>query len=316
MHLLVDSYRTAGVFAHLQVVVFLGGALWAFACAVFLGLRWRVPPLLATAPLFLVPLVVAVGATFGYAEATDAAGQSDPAARATLMAAGLSGGMSQGWFGLLAVPVAGLFGVGGLAAGIRGPREWGAPALVFAVALLTALLPIAGLFADVPLPLVAARVLLYGLGVVPLALATANAHRAGNGPEGGMVAAAAWVAVVGAGELATLTYGWVQGFQALAYVDPASRAALVETMSSEMGDQGTLAWIVFTLSAVPALICALRSGPEATEAEILAGDASPSPMRSLGRILAFGVWPLWAFAIAATSPAAVLVTMGSLPHKG
>ncbi len=309
MYSVVDTYRQAGIFAHLHLLVFVGGALWALVCAVLLGLRWRVPPILAVAPLCVVPLLIGSGSMWAYDVTTDAASQVDPASRATIMAAGLAEGMSQGWFGLLAVPVAGVLALGGLAAGVRAPRRWVVPVVVFGVAGLTALLPLVGLVQYTPIGWVLGRMFLYGLGVVPLALATANDHTKHNGPEGGMVAAAAWVTLVGACELALQTYGWTLGFAALANVDPEQRNMVLAAMSAEIGAQATLGWVLFALAGVPAVIVAFRSGPPLTEEEIMNGESSPSPGRTLGRVLALLVWPLWAFAMAANAPGSVIDTL-------
>lgn len=303
------TFREAGVFGFLQLGHFFAGGLWALVCAVLLAMRKRVPPVIAIAPLLVAPLLATIGAMVADSQISAALVNADPAQRATLMAAGMAETLAQGWFALLAVPIAMLLGVAGLSAGVRAPRAWGVPVLVFLVATFTAVLPVAGLFYGASPPSVLARVMLYGLGAVPLALATVCAHPKGNGPEGGMVAASAWVSVIAASELAALSSGWSAGFRALAYADAEQKATLLGHLSTEMGGQATLAWVIFALSAVPALVCAMRSGPEPTEEEIMAGEASPSPWRSVGRFVALAVWPAWAFAFLSLDPSAAIAAL-------
>lgn len=303
------AFQEAGFFAFVQVALALAGGLWALVCAVLLGIRWRVPPVVAIAPLMAVPALVALGASWNQAQVDDALAFADPAQRAALMAAGVAGTLAQGWLGILAVPVAFVLAMGGLVAGMRAPRSWGVPALVFVGAAFTALVPVVGFAFDASLPGIVVRVLLYGFAAIPLALSTASDHRRGNGLEGGMVAAAAYVTLVGACELAAVSAAWAEGFRALAAVDPAKKAEIVRVLVDEVGDQATLAWALLALAGVPALICALRSGREPTEAEILEGEASPSPWRSLARFLGLAVWPAWALAFLATSPAGALETI-------
>lgn len=312
MDSVLTTFQEAGAFAFVHLAVAALGGLWALVCAVLLAMRWRVPPIVAVAPLILAPFVVAVGASWSASQVTEALAYADPAQRAALQAAGISGTLAQAPFGLLAVPVAFLLAVGGLAAGLRAPRRWGVPALVFLVAGLTALLPAIGLAFEASLPSVVARVLLYGLAAIPLALSTASDHRRSNGLEGGMVAAAAYVAFVGATELSVVSGAWAQGFSALAMVDPDMRGKILAALSEEVGAQGTLAWAMFVVAGVPAVVCAFRSGPELTEAEILDGEASPSPWRSLARLLALGVWLAWALAFVAASPGDAIETIALL----
>jgi hypothetical protein len=313
MSSLLMTFREAGTFGYLQVALLFAGGLWALVCAVLLGLRWRVPPVLAIGPLVAVPLLIGVASLVNEAAIASAITSADPAYRATLVAAGVAETLSQGLLGVLVLPVAGLLGIGGLAAGVRGPRTWVVPGVVFAVAGLTALLPALGLLVHASAPLAIGRVLLYGTFVIPLALATVTAHPGRNGPEGGMVAAAAWMSLVAACELATLSAAWYRGFGALAMVDAGSRAVIVESLVSEVGTQGTFAWFTFALAAVPALLVGFRSAPDPTEAEIMTGLTSPSPYRSVGRFLALVVWPAWAFAYLCLDPSdtlRVLMTTG------
>lgn len=309
MHRLIMTFQEAGAFGYLQVALLVAGGLWALVCAVLLGLRWRVPPVVAVAPLLAVPLLIGIAAIVNGAAIEDALTNADPAQRAALLAAGLAETLAQGTMGILVVPVAALLGLGGLVAGVRSPRAWVVPAVVFGVAGLTALLPAVGVLFDASVPLAIGRVLLYGLFVVPLALATANAHPGSNGPEAGMVAAAAWVSLVAAGELAALVSGWTQGFGALAMVDPGNRARVIDVLLVEMSTLTTFAWFTFALAGVPALLAGLRTGADPTEEEILGGQTSPSPGRWVGRFLALAVWPAWAFAYLCLDPADDLGTI-------
>jgi hypothetical protein len=73
-----------------------------------------------------------------------------------------------------------------------------------------------------------------------------------------------------------------------------------------LGDQSSISWFIFVMAAIPIAVCSFRSGPTPTDEEILAGDASPSPWRSLAASLAFAVWLLWAFALNSLNPETLL----------
>lgn len=127
-------FQSAGIFGWLQLgLMFLGG-LWALVCAVLLAMRWRVPPIVAVAPLLAVPALLCGGASWSEAAVADALVNADPSMRVMLLAVGTSEIVSQGLLAPLVVPVAALLAAGGLAAGVRAPRTWGSPAAVFAIA--------------------------------------------------------------------------------------------------------------------------------------------------------------------------------------
>lgn len=302
MHEIVYRVQAAGVAGYVQVFGLFAGTFWALVCTVFLALRWRVPPVIATVPLVLPALVAIGGAMWGEATIANALVFASADMRAVLTARGVAEVLSNGLLALLALPAAMLLGLGGLAAGIRAPRAWGLPVGTFLLTGFVALLPLVGFFYGVEAGLIIPRVLVYGLGVVPVALALANGHPAHNGPEGGMNAAAAFACVVGASELAALSFGWQAGFIELASVQTGRKAEVLGALAAELGGRSTLAWLILLLAGLPSVFAAFRGGPTLTAEEILAGYANASPWRGLGRFLGLGVWLAWALAMVALDP--------------
>lgn len=302
-------FREAGFIAWFQLFGLFAGGLWALVCGGLLAARWKVPPIVGVLPLGLVPFTAILGTWAGQSSIDAALGNVEPSQRAMLLAAGVAELLAQGWFGLVAVPAALLLGFGGLAAGIRAPRAWGMPAGVFLLLGLVALLPVLGFFWGASPAWVIGRVLLYGLAVIPVALSTANAHPASNGPEGGVTATLAFASVVAATELACLSASWASGFGALATVDPEQRATVLSFLQTEVGAQTNLAWVLLLLASLPAFFAVFRSGPTLTEEEILAGHAGAAPGRSAGRLLALGVILLWFGAFLAFDASDALATI-------
>lgn len=302
-----QTLQASGVAAYVQIGLLLPALVWALVCAVLVGMRWKVPPIVAGAPLFVVPLVHLIGATWAFGRVEDALVVIEPARRASLLAAGVSEMLGLSWFGLGVLPVAFVLAVGALAAGVRGPRAWGVPAITLLVAGATALLPAFSLLFHASLPAVALRVPLYGLCAIPFALAVATAEPKRNGPEAGMLAAMAWISLVGSVELAHAASLWRAGFAALANVDPGQRGELLAALVEEVGTQQTFGWILLFLAALPAVAVAFRPTPPMTDEEISAGNVTPSPWRSVGRVLGLGLWVLWAVAWGASSPVSALM---------
>lgn len=304
---MLETLKSAGVFSILQILLFLGSGLWVLVCAVFLGLRRQVPPLITGLPLMALPFLISVGALWNYGHYNNLAiHATDSAERASALGLGLTGGLAQGWFGILAFPLAFVVGIGGLVAGFRPPRTWLSPVLVFLTTAFTALLPLLMFFYEATFASVLIRVFVYGLCVIPLALSMSNAHPKGNGPEGGMSAAIAWVSTVGACELLLRNYAWESAISAINSETASGRTALIKGNIEILGNQNSISWFIFVMAAIPIAVCSFRTGPTPTDEEILAGDASPSPWRSLAASLAFAVWLLWAFALNSLNPETLL----------
>lgn len=303
-------FRDAGVFSWFHLLLAGGGLLWALIVAVLLALRWKVPPFLGTAPLAAVPFLLIVGAWWSNRGIEAALGGAEPSTRATLLAAGLSELLNQAVMPLLSLPTAILLGLGGLAAGVRAPRRWGAVVGIFLLAGLTAILPLSGffLYGDTMWVLITTGVLV--LGVLPLALSFAHNHPAHNGPEAGITAAAAWLNVVATLPLAMTTSSWSRGFAALASVDPAQRGKIVTALTEEVGAFSTVAWLMLVLGAIPLAVAVFRPAPELTEEEVMRGDGRATPWRSLGGVLVIGLWVLWLIAWISLDPSSQLTRIG------
>lgn len=304
----------AGWVGWAQIVVAAGGLVWALVAAVLLGLRWKVPPFVATAPLFLHGLLLAVAGLVASSQ-MDTQGV-EPAVKASFVASAVAMVIHNHTLAIAALPSALVLLLGGAAAGVRGRRAWGAPVLVALVGIAAALMPVAGLFQQVPLPLVVIRVGLYGIALIPLVGALAGANSLDNSREGGLVAAAAFATVVAVGESLTIGQLWNTGFRALAVVAGSDKGAFLKAMIAELQGYGTLAGIVLALAAVPAVVALLRPPVDLTEEEILSGATSPSTMRWLGGALALTVPLVWGAAFVAAAPVGLMTQVAALYTSG
>ncbi len=317
MQTILETFKAAGAFSFLQLFGMFLSLIWCLVPAVLLGMRWKVPPLVSTLPLFLFPLVASMGASWSWSN-LQSASRAAPEERAMAISYGMAQTLAHPELLLLAIPASMILGVGGLIAGFRPPRAWLAPAGVFLSGGLLACLPMIGalsLLADVHLaglstwesvPLALLRTVLYLAGLIPLTLSAANAHPHGNGPEGGTTAAIAWIGFVGAVELSTGAIHWGGLFSMLAALPDEKRAATLRTIITVASTQVTFRWFALLLAGVPALMSVLREGPELTEKEILTSSVNPSPWRTLGRFLALGVWLAWMLALWSCTPVPAL----------
>jgi hypothetical protein len=301
MDALLMTLHEAGFGAYLQLFALFGGSLWALICAVLLGLRWKLPPMVATFPLGMSALC-AIAATLVATAGVHGNEQADPSVRATILASAIATPLALGTLTVCNVPVAALLGLGGLAAGIRAPRAWVIPILLTLFTSGVALLPLAGFAFGLPWWTVLGRVLVYGLGGWIVALASVNAHVRGNGPEGGMTAAVAYACVVVLGEIAASAFAWSDTFAHVAVSAPAERVVLLDRVTENAGYQRLVSWLTIVLAALPLLPTAFRRGPPLTEEEALSGLATPAPWRTLARWGAVGAWLLWVLAFIELDP--------------
>lgn len=285
-------------------VLLLGGLVWAAICAVLIAMKWKVPPVVATAPLLVHGLYVAGVALWATRES--ARFGDDPAQSATLTAYALSTQLAQGSAAVSVLPTAGVLLLGGLFAGVQGRRAWGAPAFVFVLASVAALLPLVGLLQYADTAFTLGRVVLYGLCVLPLAAALAGAHPLDNSREGGLVATVAFATLVASVELLVVSSAWSNVVRALASVSPESKAELVTAAVAEIGANSTLGWVVTGLATMPAVVALLRPAADLTDEEVLAGNVSPSGLRWFGGALALLVPLVWAAARLCADPAPLL----------
>lgn len=303
----MQSVAEAGPLVLGHGVLLVGGLLWAAVCAVLLAMRWKVPPIVATAPLLAQALYSAGGAMWVTREG--ARFGADPSQSAALTASAVAQQLGLGSASVAALPIAAVLIFGGLAGGVRGRRGFGAPAFALLLGLVAAALPLAGILQHGSLPFALGRAVLYGLAAVPVALALLGAHPQDNSRESGLVATVSFAAMVMSVEVLYASQQWTQAFAALAGASPESKKSLVEMVSVEIGSLGTLGWVAFALASGTAVIALLRPAADLTDEEVMAGDVSPSGARWLGGALALVVPLAWAAARLATDPSALLLSI-------
>lgn len=303
-----DMIAEAGVGGWLQGGLLVLGLLWSLVVAVLLGLRWKIPAVLAVAPLLAHAFAAALGASMAASGSTEI-GMADPSQRAMLYAMGISGTLTNGTLVAAALPSALLLSLGALAAGVRGPRQFGAPIAALLCCGITALLPTLSIVWDGSVPFAAGRLALYGLATFPTALAFCGAHPRTNAREASIVAAASWTTLVAVGEMMTLANAWSHGFRAMAVIDPESKGEMLGLFLGEVAPLQTLGFVTVVASAIPMLIAFFRPDIELTEDEVLSGSISTSPVRSIGAFLAAFTPLAWLLAMWSCSPADMLASM-------
>lgn len=305
---MISLLQEAGPFAWVQLVVAAGGALWALVAAGMLAAKWKVPPVVALAPLFVQPMSAWAGTMYASYQMSGMNG-FDPSQRAMVIAMSISQIIGMGTLTLVVIPVAAILGLGGLGGGVRAPRRWGPAFLAFFSCILVALLPLWSLAYEASFPLVLGRLLLYGLCSVPVAASMLSAHPNSNGREASVVAGGAWFSTVAACEIAAVSSAWSQGFSALAVVDPGAKEEILKTLSAEIGGQAMVGWVLVLAAAVPMVLALARSSTELTEEELLTANVNPSPMRAIGQGLALGLVIAWGLAFWSTDPSEILMAL-------
>jgi hypothetical protein len=298
MQLLLET----GPLGYAQLALTVGGLLWALVCAVLYGLRWKVPAVVAVAPLGAHALLIIVGTLWSASRVNEAVLMADPSMRATMMAAGIAETLGHGQLAIAAVPAAALLLLAGLFSGVRGTRAYGAPAVAFLCATLAAGLAAASLTAHAEVPLALARALIYAMAAIPLAAALAGRHAQDSSREGGLVAAVSFATLVAACESMGLARGWSMGFRAIAMADPAAKKTIVESFAGEMSSIAVFSWAAMAFALAPVVVALLRPSADLTEEEVMSGNISPSGARWLGNVLALGVPLLWAAAVLTADP--------------
>lgn len=299
---MVRMIAEAGIGGWLQVGLLALGLLWSLVVAVLVGIRWKVPAVVAVAPLLAHAFAAALGASLAGNGALTAM-NADPAQRATMYAASIAGTISNGTLASAAIPSAMLLALGAVAAGVRGPRRFGAPIGVILFCGITAMMPALSMVWNGSLPLAAGRLVVYGLAAFPTAMAFCGAHPRTNAREASIIAAAAWTTLVAVGEMATLASGWTRGFNGIAMMGTADKGAVVNQFLAEMSPLQTLGMITLAVSAVPMVIAFFRADIELTAEEVLSGSVSNSPVRSIGAFLAALTPLVWLLAMWSCSPA-------------
>lgn len=306
---LVVWIRETGWVAWVQIVLLLGGLAWSVVCAALLGMRWRVPAIVACAPLVATPLVGAVAGSFAGRTLDGVIRSADPAQRAVLMAAGTAEILHGAVMLAVVVPSAMILGLGAAAGGVRPPRGWGAPVVAFLLTALLAILPFADLFYNASAGGVVLRVLLYGLGVIPVTMSMVNNGMQTNGKEASATAGFALFSLVTATELAVDSTAWIDVFSAIANADPSSKATILQGAAAEIGARGWLGNVRIGLSLAVLLLGVFRGVAQPTEEEILAGNFNPSPARTLASVATLAGPLFWIMAILALDPSGTMAKL-------
>ena len=304
--------QDGGPVVWIQGILLLGGLLWSLGCAVLLALRWKVPPVIATAPLFAHAITAAAAASYGGNEAALALISADSSQRASLLAYAISSVLMSGVYAPAAVFSAGVLGVGAMVGGLRGPKWWGLPVVSILVFGFVALLPVVSVFFAAPIPLALGRVAMYGACAIPAGLAMAGAHPNQNGRESGVIAGVCFLTLVATSEIAVISLSWVQGFAALAAADPSSKMLLLAALQAELAPLRNLAWAAMVISTLPAVLALFRAPMPLTDEEIMTSSVNPSGMRWFGSLLALLLLPLWAIVFASVDPSGIMEDLGKV----
>lgn len=295
-----------GVTLSVYTVLVVGGVLWSLVCAVLLAMKWKVPPVLATAPLFAHAAAVASLATYAHSQAVTAAATAIPDQKALLLSMAVAQFLSAGLLAPTVIFSAGILGLGALIGGLRGPKWWGLPILSILVFGVAALVPILSVFFDAPFATALGRTVLYGVCAIPAGLAMAGAHPNQSGREAGVVAGVAFVTLVASVEISVLSSAWMRGFAAIALADPSSKIQILAAMQTEMVPLRNAASAAVFLAAVPAALALFRAPMPLSDEEIMNSSVSPSGMRWFGSMLALLLVPLWAITLMAADPTETL----------
>ncbi len=304
----MSFFAEAGWVGWVQVATCVLGLLWTLVCAVLLGLKWKVPAVLATAPLALHALLVIVSAMVG-GSAIDSVVGLDASQRATVYAYGIAQVLAGGALAAVVLPSAMLLGLGGAAGGARAPRGYGAPVVAFLACGLAAILPLGGLFFYASVPFAVAKLLLLGMGAFPVALSLLGNGQNSNARESSVATTIAYFSVAAALELADRSSSWLKVFSAIANADPEAKATLMVAAAEEIASVSRFGWMSLALAFVPILAAVLRPAAELSEEELMTGQVNPSGFRIIGTGLALVVPLLWFAALLAADPSAAMLKM-------
>ncbi len=301
--------QEAGALAWVHLALTAFGLFWAIIMCALYGMRWKVPPVVALAPLGAHALLVIAGIMWGMSRVTSALegiGSGEPELRATLLAAGFAEVLAHAQLAAAAVPTAVTMLVAGLLSGCRGTRAWGVPVAIAAITFLVVGAIAASLSQYGDTVLVLGRVVLYGGAGLATAAALSGHHRLDSSREGGIVAAVSFAVLVAAGESMVMGSGWARLLGALAPIDSASRAAGFAAGSEELQALYTFSWVAICVAVAPSIIALLRPAAELTVAEVMMPNNSPSGMRWFGGALGLLIPALWVGALIAAGPADIL----------
>jgi hypothetical protein len=293
MNSVLMLFRESGWGAYLQLGLFMMATLWTLICTVLLGMRWKVPALIATLPLGLHALGAIAAMSAAQSITLAAAKNVDGATRATILAAGMSEGLGNGVLLGLAIPSAMLLGLGGAVGGARGSRSFGAPVLAFLICGLIAVFPVAELLYEGSILSIGTRLMLYGVGAIIVSVAMLGNDGRVGARESSLSAALSFFVVVSASEIVVGSMECRELFAALAGISREGRAELVGGLMEPLQGRSTLRWVSMFLAILPVVVAWLRPSVERTEQQLLNEPDPETPMRGAGHLLALGLIPLW-----------------------
>lgn len=303
-----DSLRAGGGWAYAQLGLGALGFGWCALCALLLAFRWKVPALIATAPLALhAALAVA-----GTGSATAPAGATEAEA-ANVVAQGISQTLASGAMAIAALPSAMVLALGAAIGGARGTRAYTAAGLAFLGLGGLALAQLAGGVLGGSLGQAAAKALLYCGGVLPVALALLGNGERSNARESSIAATVAFASGVASVEALSGSMSWSRVLSAVASVDHDAKGRLLAAAAEEIAVPSSLGLAMFGLAGLFVLVAIFRPAAERSREEIMQGRVDGSPLRGIGNGLAIVTVLAWFAALLATDVSGVV---GSIAAGG
>jgi hypothetical protein len=296
-----DSLRTGNAWAYAQLALGTLGFFWCALCALLLAMRWKVPALVATAPLLLHALIV-VGGT---GSPVPPPGLTD-AEKVMVLVEAIAQTLASGTLGVLALPSAMVLALGAAIGGARGPRSYTAAVLAFLGLGGLALAQVAGGFLGGSIVHAIAKALLYTGGALPVAIALLGNGERNNARESSITATVAFASAVAAVETLSRSLSWSAVLAAVASADPKSKGEILGLAAREIAVPSNLGLALFGLAGVFVLVAVFRPAAELSREEIMQGRVDGSPLRPLGNGLAIVTVLAWFAALLATDVSGVI----------
>lgn len=278
MNDVIRLFQDAGALAYLQLAVTLPLLIVALGCAVAVGLGRRVPPAVAALACGVSPLVALVGLQLDRSQVNAALPFIAASDLGIVRAMGEAEALANPQLAVLAALGGGAWVLGAVFGGVRAPRSYGVPAvqLVLSLAAIGAL-ALAAVWAG-SLTQLAGCGLLTVLAV-GLALASANAQRAGGGPEAGATAAVGFVSALSAVAIASHVATAREALKSLVFLPELDQPVSAE-VGARLSTDLRLTAAALLLASLTVVVAALRP--------TVATDAAPddSALRRIGRLLA------------------------------
>lgn len=297
---MMNLLRDAGPLGYLSL-------LWAgfafLVCAVsgiLLGLRWKVPPVLATFPLGVQSLLGLAGTAWMMSKLDLALKNVDAEQHLVLQVAGTSESYAGYVLGAAAIPAACVLLLGASVGGMRGKKSWGASVGAFLVMGLVSLLPISAL-ASVSgewrdfVEGAVVRLLLYGMLGLGVSMSAAGNDSKSGAPESNISGALAAFFAIATFETASRAWDCYSFFRAVASAAPESRNALLSVLSTWASTWPIRSFTIF-FALLPVAISLFRSPAPLSDEEVLSQPDPNTPLRGAGQFLALWLIPVVLYA--------------------